>query len=114
MTEVKSSHILRHAKQILWDGIFPVKDREEYVCWAVEDAGTYLLGGKTDGRVSYIRRRIMESIDRCTVEDWLEWKVPEFAAWRDSVSDEEFYLQMQTYRHRWVDHLIAEYEATGD
>lgn len=114
MTEVKSSHILRHAKQILWDGIFPVKDRGGYVCWAVEDAGAYLLGSKTDPVVVNIKRRIMDRIDRCTVEEWLVWKVPGFAEWRDSVDDKEFYLQMQTYRHRWLDSLIAEYEAERD
>ena len=115
MTEVKSSHILQQAKHYLWDGAGPMlATQHEYICWAVEDAGTYLLGSKTDPRVGGIKRRIMERIDRCTVEDWLEWQVPGFAEWRDSVDDNLFYLQMQTYRHRWLACLIAEYEADGD
>ena len=115
MQEVKSSHILRQAKRFLWSGVGSMlATQHEYICWAVEDAGSYLLGSKTDPRVAYIKRSIMDRIGFCTVEDWLEHHVPGFVEWRESVDNDQVNLQVQTYRHRWLDSLIAEFEAAGD
>ena len=115
MREVKSSDVLRQARRFLWPGkTLILATQHDYICWAVEDAGSYLVGSKTDPVVVGIKRRIMDRIDRCTVEDWLEDHISGFKEWRESVSTEFYNYQLQQYRHRWLDSLIAEYEAEGD
>lgn len=115
MSEIKSSMILRTARRFLWRGEIPIlATQHEYICWAVEDAGTILLGSKTDGRVNYIKRRIMDRLNCVSVEDWLAKTVQGFDAWRAAASNQQYFHQLQTHRHRWLDLLIAEYESAGD
>lgn len=115
MSEIKSSMILRTARRFLWRGeTSMLATQHEYICWAVEDAGTVLLGSQTDPVVVNIKRRIMDRLNCVSVEDWLAKTVQGFDAWRTAASDQQYFHQLQTYRHRWLDRLIAEYESAGD
>lgn len=102
---MKTSTLLRRAKRYLWDGKGKQKPRQvSGLCVATllaETEATYPLGRG-------VRERINKSLGKhLYVTVWLENKarVPRHLLTVANV---------QEYRHRWLDALIAEYEARGD
>ena len=102
---MKTSTLLRRAKQCLWDG---KSERRSRVCSGLCVA---IMCSETDitydvGRA--VRNRIQQSLGGHTyVTGWLKYeaKVPKKLLTAENV---------QEYRHRWLDALIAEYKARGD
>lgn len=102
---MKTSELLRKARRYLWDGKGKQKPKQcSGLCVAIllaETHITYPMGRD-------IRNRIIKSLGRhIYVVGWLEHKarVPRRLLTAENV---------QEYRHRWLDALIAEYEARGD
>jgi len=108
---MKTSELLREAKKGLWWGNSCVPDsyasyiETSYVCIAIDRAGV------RTGH-SYLARNLRERLrirlgKHDTVLGWLRYEVgvPEAHITGRNV---------QAYRHRWLDALIAEYEAKGD
>jgi hypothetical protein len=102
---MKSSEILRDAKKLLWDGRgpnCPIAKRAT-VCYA-----SCRGNGWGDADSAHIRQRIMVSIHPYnTVTGWV---AAQLGVRHDTLTNR----QKQQYRHAWVDHLIATYEAEGD
>lgn len=102
---MKSSEILREAKKFLWDGRgrHSPPGKGLTVCYA-SSRGL----GWSDKDSVHIRQRIMASIHPYnTVTMWL---AVQMGVRHNTLTDR----QKQAYRHAWVDHLIATYEAEGD
>ena len=102
---MKTSELLRRAKRHLWDGKEKQKSKQcSGLCVAIMLAETHITYPK--GRD--VRDRIQKSLEgHMYVVDWLEYKrrVPRRLLTTENV---------QAYRHRWLDALIAEYKARGD
>lgn len=102
---MKTSTLLRKAKRHLWDGKSKRKPQVvSGLCVAIMLAETHI----TYPMGRDIRNRIIKSLGKhMYVVGWLEHKahVP-----RSLLTDKN----AQEYRHRWLDALIAEYEARGD
>jgi hypothetical protein len=103
----KSSKLLRRAKDCLWDGLgdksrLPIKT--DFICYAIIFANPkYNAMKKADLRVT-INSRLAPY--HC-LERWLIGRANVAPV---DLTDEN----VQAYRHRWLDALIAEYEAKGD
>ena len=99
---MKSSEKLRRAKKLLWDGVSPcARGLEGHICLALDKA----VGWK---KSSGLRLVIMSRLRPYEgVRTWLREVVG--VPW-DQLTDEN----VQAYRHRWLDHLINEYQSKGD
>lgn len=103
MSTIKTSTILKRAKLCLWDGIFPnFESKFMYVCFAIAHAPIKRQGGaKKTAVMCEINRRLFP---HGSIAQWL----------CHNLSVETNRVQLQQYRHRWLDSLIKEYEAKGD
>ena len=101
---MKSSEMLRKAKDFLWDGVSPragVLNTNVGICYALICA----VGRDESPRVHQeIGRRLAPY---GYVDNWLHHiaGVP----WEQLTPE-----NVQAYRHRWLEHLIKEYESKGD
>tara|TARA_R110002126_G_scaffold282448_1_gene430893 strand:+ start:663 stop:971 length:309 start_codon:yes stop_codon:yes gene_type:complete len=102
---MKTSTLLIRAKRYLWDGKEEQKTKQcSGLCVAIllaETHITYPLGRD-------VRNRIQKSLEgHMYAVGWLEYKarVPRRLLTAANV---------QEYRHRWLDALIAEYKSRGD
>lgn len=110
-TDYERRHIanaFRIAKELLWDGLGPCRPwaSERYICTALAVAQTVSpirLFGCVNAK-NIIAERMGSSV--VTLESWLSSyaNVPE-----EQLTDEN----MQAYRNRWLDALIAEF-SQGD
>jgi hypothetical protein len=115
---MKASQLLRGAARRLAHGYYDGK--EYYICNAIglyvdtvkeEDRGRARLAQKE--LVNYIDTLLMGEYGPRTLGDWADHNIPasrrlrsrNYGHWRD---------QMQAYRHRWVRHLIVEFESRGE
>jgi hypothetical protein len=103
----KSSELLRRAKDYLWDGVSPMNKpnwKSIFICFAIRDAALPKEGYEYSKLKNEITRRLKPFQ---MVYTWLHEraKIPG----RDLT-----YKNIQAYRHRWLDALIAEYEVKGD
>jgi hypothetical protein len=107
MTEIiKTSEILRAAKYYMWDG-HGYCAHTYYLCTSIQLAAER-LSGDNRFKAEIIKNRISKSIaPENFVSRWLENAV--------GVPVTELTCKnLQAYRHRWLDALIAEYEAKED
>lgn len=110
---MKTSEILRASKKYLWQGNnHPKFGKDEHICYAIISAFGRMQEAGQQHYTEYPRHLLNEIHARLhpysSVTEWLSHNVPEFKEHECSGT------VIQTYRHRWVDHLIAEYEAQGD
>lgn len=107
---MKTSTVLKKAKKFLWDGkgACPI-NKTPFICHACTDAV-----GEHSWR---IRGMVMSRLDDFhSVTGWLRESCQEYRDWERTIADgnAEFYLQVQAYRHRWLDAMIEEFRAKGD
>lgn len=101
---MKTSQILREAKKLL---VAPKGGAgTPFVCWAI--TRVVIEKPRTRNKANQLKKRIMRSLNgHGTASQWL----------RINQGIANMLLttrNMQTYRHLWVDHMIAEHEAAGD
>lgn len=107
---MRSSEILRKSRQHLWAGAYPRRDQTEYICYALDHV--VADHPRAEFKAGCLKREIANRLyPYNSVFLWLLNTVPNFAILKGTGITEQ---QLQAYRHRWVDHLIAEYEAAGD
>jgi len=117
---MKTSKIFKQAKERLWDGReYSMDMGETYICHAIEevawDRGLRPTDRYLDRRFApykraqkIIQQRIHPHDD---LELWLSHNVPGAYKVIYRIHSRE---QVQTYRHRWLDALIQEFEEKGD
>lgn len=98
---MKTSELLKLAKTRL-----SKVDGDGHYCFVCNAIDNVRVDSKAADK---IRTRLTNRISRAirpyvSVRDWLKYQH----------GIELYSREMQTYRHRWVDHLIAEYESKGD
>ena len=102
---MKSSQILRRAKTRIVSG------RSTYVCYAIACASD--ATPEAIRKAEALRTRVMASIyPHANAAKWLHLCIKpkqRYEAWSDA--NEE---ALREWRTRWLDALIAEYEAKGD
>lgn len=122
----KTSGALRCAKAYLWDGegeLWQHWDKDAYICAAL--ARAYVAGDITKKALVNTRGVIMDRLAPSTmVSEWLDKNVgvkdvdkalKHYSIFSKHNEPSDFWMhQLQTYRHRWVDALIKEFEAKGD
>jgi hypothetical protein len=99
VTDKQIADILRKAKNHLNDGLWGVPGRKTYICFAISVADQYRESRAAKAAQKMIHSRIK---GHGTVDAWL-WavaKIPKRQMTRRNV---------QAYRHRWLDALIAEF-----
>ncbi len=80
---------------------------ERFICIALLITARYKK--ITNAQAAAAEAFILSKLGHCyTVERWLKENVKGFAAARRS--GEAFRIEIQAYRHRWLDHLITELE----
>lgn len=118
---VKTSDILRLAKEYLWDGTGrkPPIAKTTAICFAISIATSRLCSCKSDKesreivkKARRIRNKIQTALsagrqNHYVVRTWLqlEKEVPAKLLTNKN---------MQIYRHRWLDKIIADYTAARD
>jgi hypothetical protein len=101
----KTSEVFRAAKKFLSKGN---KDKTDYICCAIHDAECAdLVTGRAADRARHVIQRRLK--DNVSVTSWLKDRgfVP-------MNKDPYNNVQVQKYRHRWLNALIREFEAKGD
>ena len=124
---MKTSKLLRLATLYLWDGESQIGDRHLYICHALFEAANaaVLYQNKSREEVEAAHRRATQHINDCiapyaTLSRWVDRSVPGASQILDGATNEHLYLhpframQMQSYRLRWLKHLIKHFEAQGD
>jgi hypothetical protein len=127
-TNMKTSELLTRAKKYLWDGKRAELQKTGYICHAINEA-------TRDFKDALGQRCALGSISRdeyhkqygaiCTKYQHIREYISNQLAGKDSVclwlhykADIPAYdlthVNVQEYRHRWLDHLIAEFEQKGD
>lgn len=96
--KVKTSDVLIETKKNLYRTLRRGKTR--YVCFAIEYTG-HIEGNKVIDRIS----KALGTSD--SVRNWL-------ISNGHATPEQCTYTNMQKYRHRWLDALIAEYKELGD
>jgi hypothetical protein len=101
----KTSEVFRAAKKYLNRGN---EDKTDYICGAISDVEYAKLA---TARVADRARHVINSRlgEEVSVTHWL--KVRGFVPMNKSPYNN---LQVQKYRHRWLNALIREFEAKGD
>ena len=108
---MKTSELLKEAKKNLWDGNGQLINAWAPVCSAVKHTGSRLenRGHKVKNKHAQVCRRIADSLaPHHYVTQWLHYHAGVPAEHLANHKD------VQAYRHRWLDSLIAEYETQGD
>lgn len=101
---MKSTTALRAARKLIENR------RYNHVCLALK----YAYPGN-EGTTSNAYRDIQRSLNNYIVVDaWLQDNVPEFLNWSRNTRGCEYTTGMREYRLRWIDEMIAQYEAKGD
>lgn len=101
---MKSTTALRAARKLIEN------ERYAHVCHAIK----YAYPGKK-GIHTEVYREIQCSLNGFIVVDtWLWSNAPEFEEWSKSVGGITYTKTMREYRLRWIDEMIAQYEAKGD
>ena len=110
---MKSSKLLKKAKKYLWDGhekTYHDDDQTQFICGALIEAASNAKNISALVVSQELRREIAARLYPASiVEGWLQRKklIPKNpSTWNRT--------DIQTYRHRWLDELIREYEAKGD
>ena len=102
---MKHSEILREAKKILWDGKGRIgREERAYICDALFHAGAR---NGVPAKAQQIRKQIAAALyPYGTLSGWLSCvhRVP---------PTERNCINMQEYRHRWLDELIRIYAEAG-
>ena len=124
---MKTSALLRLATLYLWDGESQIGDRHSYICHALFEAANaaVLYQNKSREEVEAAHRRATRHINICitpyaTLSRWVYRSVPGSSQSLHTFANEHLYLhhframQMQSYRLRWLKHLIKHFEAQGD
>lgn len=116
---MKTSAILKQAKERLWDGHNNWVDGAMYICHAIEDVSwdnglrpTHIYYDRRFAPYNRVKKIIQQRIQpHMCLETWVRHNVK--GSWRtlNKINSSE---QMQAYRHRWLDALIKEYETKGD
>lgn len=116
---MKTSDALKQVKKSLWDGRAPQSFKTSmHICNATNDAlhKKKITPEARDAIHAMIHKRLgikNVGVFSATLEAWLNKRRPEWfqECLNARVRPEQ---QMQAYRHRWVDALIAEFQAKGD
>lgn len=110
---MKTSVILKQAKERLWDGQNKWTDGALYICHAIEDTAPDLVfRSRRFAPYNRAKKIIQQRIHpEMSLDDWVRKNVK--GSWR-TLNKHNSLEQMQAYRHRWLDALIKEYEAKGD
>ena len=110
---MKSSKLLKKAKKYLWDGNekrYHDDDQTQFICEALIEAASDAKKISALVVSQELRKEIRDKLHPASiVEGWLRSKklIPKNpSTWNRT--------DIQTYRHRWLDELIREYEAKGD
>ena len=100
---MKSTTALRAARKLI--------ENEQYrhVCHAIK----YAYPGQ-EGIHSEVYREIQRRFRFAIVDTWLWNNAPGFDEWSMSVDWNTYAKTMREYRLRWIDEMIAQYEAKGD
>lgn len=105
---MKTSSILKLAKNYLWDGVEQHTHKKSFgLCGAILLA-VRGLPNADKRRAAQVRMKIAQVLgDNLYVSRWL----------REKHNVPKKYLKqpklMQEYRHRWLDHMIATYKEAG-
>lgn len=101
---MKSTTALRAARKLIENGTF------SHVCLVLR----YAYPGE-EGVHTEVWKHIQRSLgSHIVVDSWLQKQVPGFDAWSKNISGREYDTAMREYRLRWIDEMIAQYEAKGD
>lgn len=101
---MKSTTALRAARKLIEN------ERYHHLCHAIK----YAYPGQ-EGIHTEVYREIQCSLNGFTVVDtWLLSNAPGFYEWSKSVDGSTYAKVMHEYRLRWIDEMIAQYEAKGD
>ncbi len=88
------AEVFRQAKDYLWNGHTFQRNKQQYICHAIDFTGCSILA--KEKACSIIENRLGNGR---TVVGWLEDNVPSFP---DNTTE------YQKYRHAWLDELIKE------
>ena len=113
---MKTSEVFKQAKQYLWDGNRQTayERSTSYICHAIDLASYASDWRKARWEAPYKRAKkiIHRRIDPCVdLEEWISDNVE--GAYL-TIYKTEGIQQMQSYRHRWLDALIQEFESKGE
>lgn len=101
---MKSTTVLRAARKLIEN------KTHGHVCTAIK----YAYPGN-EGVHTKVWKHIQRSLEgHIVVDSWLQKYVPGFDAWNRLVRSDEYWRVMREYRLRWIDEMIAQYEARGD
>lgn len=101
---MKSTTALRAARKLIEN------ERYAHVCRAIRCACP-----GDEGVYTEVWKHIQRSLgDYIVVDCWLQKHVLKFDAWSKNISGREYDTAMREYRLRWIDEMIAQYEAKGD
>ena len=116
---MKTSKIYRKALEHLWEGKGVDGPSTQFICWSIVYAAgfggsTYSLDRLLDDIPKSYRKAIQIIDDRLhpesTIPNWLESNgVPVY-----TMPYQQRMRDVQDYRRRWLESLIAEFEAKGD
>lgn len=111
---MKSSELLKMARERLWDGVNERKSRSEhrFVCLAISQSCSAVYGDYDHPKGTSLRRRIQKYTG-------LHYTMDGFLADSLGMSEEDLYdvmtpAEIQQKRFELIDKLIAEYEEKGD
>ncbi len=97
---MKSSEALREARVLIENGT------STFLCVAL----TTVYGDET-----HVYKWLKAIFGGTPVDSWLLKNSKEYAAWDNQVTDLKVWMKaLRDYRLRWIDSMIAEYEAKGD
>ncbi len=108
---MKTSEIFKKAKRKLWDGsgYFEPLGKNRFICHAIRDA--FGWGDRAQRAINIIMSRLVKY---AAVECWLKMEHNISNPGNGNVGYLEYVRKVQDVRRRWLDSLIAEYEAKGD
>jgi hypothetical protein len=109
---MKTSEILRLAKEQLWTGVGRPCLKPKFICHAINRT----LGKGTSGEdIFHAKRIVCDLIHPCiTLEDWLLRKKHVKHSDLYSGTKSRNRARLQATRHAWLDHLIQHHESLGD
>ena len=102
---MKTSEILKEVKTILWDGTGEYTVKNKYICYILKY--NFKNNKKAIDLREYINRILGGS--HVSVSTWLIDNG--YTTWNHMHRNPKVF---QDYRKRWIDAMIAEYQAKGD